>query len=141
MSGIGVRPFKNGIGYSAKTTLYTHNCNWCGAEFRGSFDKSFCSTSCRVNSWRNGKRAINPTKPRAVPQIWSWGRTRFAVLERDGFRCKYCGRGHREDVALHVDHILPRSEGGSNDMSNLVAACAECNLAKSNRLIEFNHNP
>lgn len=60
---------------------------------------------------------------------------RFAILSRDGFRCRYCGRGTPE-VALHIDHILAVAKGGTDDESNLCAACAECNLGKSDSLLE-----
>lgn len=56
--------------------------------------------------------------------------TRFAVLKRDGYRCRYCGRG-ADSVELHVDHIVPVASGGSDDQSNLAAACIDCNLGKS----------
>jgi hypothetical protein len=54
------------------------------------------------------------------------------VFERDGWRCSYC------DVEItmttgHADHVVPRSRGGSDDPSNLVAACARCNLSKGAR--------
>lgn len=55
-------------------------------------------------------------------------RLRMEVLRRDGFRCKYC---HSEDSALTIDHVIPTTLGGSDDPSNLVAACASCNSGKS----------
>lgn len=57
-------------------------------------------------------------------------RLRFAILSRDGFRCRYCGTS-AETSALHIDHVVPVSRGGKNDASNLVAACADCNLGKA----------
>lgn len=49
------------------------------------------------------------------------------LLERDGRCCAYCGaRG----VPLQIDHIDPRSRGGSNRISNLALACGPCNQAK-----------
>ena len=59
---------------------------------------------------------------------------RYDVLKRDR-KCVLCGAAPEVDsaVRLHVDHIVPRSKGGSNDMSNLQVLCAECNLGKSNR--------
>jgi hypothetical protein len=59
-------------------------------------------------------------------------RLRFAVLFRDGFTCQYCGRKPPE-VSLHVDHRNPFSLGGEHSMENLMTACSECNLGKSNR--------
>ena len=58
-------------------------------------------------------------------------RLRFQVLQRDKFTCQYCGR-KAPDVVLHVDHVLARSNGGSNTLTNLITACADCNLGKSN---------
>lgn len=57
-------------------------------------------------------------------------RLRFAVLERDGFRCRYCGADPADGAKLHIDHRLPVSKGGQNDFDNLVTACADCNLGK-----------
>ncbi|MBK8464711.1 MAG: HNH endonuclease [Chloracidobacterium sp.] len=59
-------------------------------------------------------------------------RLRFAVLFRDGFTCQYCGRKPPE-VSLHIDHRNPVSLGGEHSMENLLAACSECNLGKSNK--------
>lgn len=36
------------------------------------------------------------------------------------------------DVVLHVDHIKPVSKGGKNTITNLITACRDCNLGKSN---------
>lgn len=59
-------------------------------------------------------------------------RLRFEVLRRDGFRCRYCGRpGSESGEGLTVDHVIPRALGGTNDPSNLVAACQDCNAGKS----------
>jgi len=62
-------------------------------------------------------------------------KTRFDVFKRDDFTCQYCGRKSPE-VILEVDHITPRSKGGSDDIGNLITSCRECNRGKSNiRLI------
>jgi 5-methylcytosine-specific restriction endonuclease McrA len=52
---------------------------------------------------------------------------RFEILKRDGYACHYC---HRTNVALEVDHVVPLYKGGTNDDSNLVAACHDCNHSK-----------
>ncbi|KGG19285.1 HNH endonuclease [Prochlorococcus marinus] len=57
---------------------------------------------------------------------------RYQILERDNFTCK-CG-AKSPQVRLEVDHIIPRSKGGSNAPSNLRTLCAECNSGKSDSM-------
>jgi hypothetical protein len=57
-------------------------------------------------------------------------RLRYEILRRDGNTCRYCGRSAPE-VALTVDHVTPTALGGSDDPTNLVAACTECNAGKT----------
>lgn len=61
-------------------------------------------------------------------------RTRFEIFKRDGFACHYCGRTPPQ-VKLEVDHIVPKSAGGSDDRINLITACFDCNRGKSDGLL------
>jgi 5-methylcytosine-specific restriction endonuclease McrA len=56
--------------------------------------------------------------------------TRRAVFARDGWACQYCGA----KANLTVDHVIPRSKGGSSDWDNIVASCAPCNRRKGDYL-------
>ena len=56
---------------------------------------------------------------------------RYEILKRDRI-CQLCG-ATKLDRMLEVDHIVPRSKGGTNDPSNLQVLCSRCNRAKSNR--------
>jgi 5-methylcytosine-specific restriction endonuclease McrA len=64
---------------------------------------------------------------------------RFDVLHRDNFTCQYCGKAPRkgDEVTLEVDHIYPRSKGGSNDKDNLITACSDCNVGKMARVYDM----
>ena len=56
---------------------------------------------------------------------------RRQVLERDGWRCVYCGIDLRNPATRPTaDHIVPREHGGLDVMENLVAACFRDNRAK-----------
>lgn len=59
---------------------------------------------------------------------------RWAVLKRDGRRCVVCGRAAGKRVRLEVDHIVPVSKGGGDEMGNLRTLCGECNRGKSDGL-------
>lgn len=56
-------------------------------------------------------------------------KTRFGVFKRDLFVCQYCGKTPPA-VVLEVDHIVPVSKGGGNDIDNLLTACFDCNRGK-----------
>lgn len=56
---------------------------------------------------------------------------RFEVFKRDGFQCAYCGKTP-PGVMLELDHIEPRSRGGSDEINNLITSCLDCNRGKSN---------
>ncbi len=55
------------------------------------------------------------------------------LLEKWGRTCAYCGA---KDVPLEIDHIHPRSKGGTDKISNLTLACHSCNQKKGNRPVE-----
>lgn len=62
------------------------------------------------------------------------------LLEKLGRACQYCDAA---DLPLEVEHIVPKSKGGSNRVSNLTLACRACNAKKDNRsLFDFlAHDP
>ncbi len=57
---------------------------------------------------------------------------RFDVFKRDAFRCVYCGATPLTEL-LHIDHIKPVVDGGTNDIDNLCTACIPCNQGKGGR--------
>jgi 5-methylcytosine-specific restriction endonuclease McrA len=57
--------------------------------------------------------------------------TRRAVFARDRWTCQYCGA---ERGKLTVDHVIPRSKGGTSQWDNIVTCCAPCNRRKGDRL-------
>ena len=59
---------------------------------------------------------------------------RFRILDRDGFKCVYCGTSPRENE-IHIDHKIPLCKGGTNNDDNLVASCMECNLGKGSKIL------
>lgn len=58
-------------------------------------------------------------------------KVRFEIFKRDGFACGYCGKTPPNTI-LEIDHIDPRSKGGSNESNNLLTSCFDCNRGKRN---------
>lgn len=63
---------------------------------------------------------------------------RFSIYERDGHRCRKCGRYSNN---LEIDHIFPISKGGKSEYNNLQTLCHECNVKKSNTVERGAINP
>ena len=66
-------------------------------------------------------------------ELAGW-QVRSYVFHRDRRKCAYCGTARAERYEL--DHITPRSRGGTNRVSNLVVSCQECNIRKGNQPVE-----
>lgn len=60
---------------------------------------------------------------------------RLALYLRDGMCCVYCGDTIENGAVLSLDHIIPRSKGGSNHERNLITACKRCNTRRHDRNI------
>ena len=60
---------------------------------------------------------------------------RMKVLKRDGYRCRICGRSANDGVRLEVDHIIPISQGGQTELSNLQTLCWDCNRGKGSQFM------
>jgi hypothetical protein len=65
-------------------------------------------------------------------------RTRFLVMRRDDFKCRYCGRSpsNNPGLELHIDHVKAWSKDGPTTMDNLRTACNVCNIGKSDLDVE-----
>ena len=68
-----------------------------------------------------------------VPRLVQRKISRRALFARDGWRCVYCGTTNGR---LTLDHVIPRSRGGSTNWENVVCSCVPCNLRKGGRTPE-----
>jgi hypothetical protein len=80
-----------------------------------------------------------PEKPGVVFKSTISARLRAAVLDRNGFTCQMCGLTPGDidpstgrKVRLHIGHIVDRSHGGKDELSNLRALCSTCNQGAKN---------
>lgn len=123
-----------------KAGLYYQNrleikkrCVVCGKDFiTYKKTKKYCSSGCQREF---NKARLQKTK---LTTVHPYLRMRFQVLERDNFRCRYCGRGLYDGVKLEIDHIVPKKLNGVNELSNFVTACSDCNVGKSDILLLAN---
>ena len=90
-------------------------------EISGKFDKLIKKAISKEKNKKN-KKVRDPIE----------SRLRHEVFKRDDYRCLECGKTKTE-TTLHVDHIIPVSQGGTDELENLQTLCQACNLAKTNR--------
>jgi hypothetical protein len=58
------------------------------------------------------------------------------VFERDGWRCRFCRLAQIGQAAVfHVNHIIPKSKGGTTEEANLALQCPHCSLRKADKTI------
>ena len=57
------------------------------------------------------------------------------LLERENYCCIYCGI-HASQAKMQIEHVIPKSKGGTDSLNNLVLSCEACNQAKGNQDVE-----
>lgn len=81
------------------------------------------------------KIVMKRTKPnRSHKRKGMSNRLRTKIFDRDNYTCQMCGRTIEDGVKLHVDHKIPVSKGGTNDLDNLQTLCSDCNMGKFNHM-------
>jgi ATP adenylyltransferase len=78
------------------------------------------------------KRGLAIWQHRRLSAGYISGTLRYEVLKRSGFHCDLCGIS-ADIKALEVDHIVPRNQGGTDDLNNLESLCYSCNAMKRDR--------
>jgi 5-methylcytosine-specific restriction endonuclease McrA len=118
--------------------LLKKKCGICLIKFSTNIkNKIFCSKTCQLTSSSTEYLLTQIHKLKKQDKI-CWLKLRVIILDRDGFKCIYCGKNPREDnVKLHIDHKIPRNKGGKDTLDNLITSCDKCNLGKSDRMLHF----
>lgn len=100
-------------------------CDACGKEyFYERATSKYCSVQCRSRSYSS----VHTGRQRIPDDL------RLAVLSRDNYRCRLCGKFPGRNRDLRIDHIKPVSEGGDLlSMDNLWTLCHPCNSGKSDK--------
>ena len=90
------------------------------AEYRKAHKAGGVADSCR-------RRARKANAPGSGVTTADWA----AICDQFGHVCAYCSA----QESLHMEHVVPLSRGGEHDSSNIVPACAGCNLSKGVKLL------
>lgn len=121
---------RKGAGASPRVATRTVSCDGCGTTFVATRPEArWCSKQCANRHWGN----VRARQRGALSQAKYTDRE---IFERDGWRCHICKKKVRRDVdRLHpegatIDHLVPISEGGVDEPSNVATAHWKCNRDK-----------
>ena len=92
----------------------------------------FCFENRMKTDWHS---KVYRKKKRAFMNQDEWQKLRKAVFERDDFTCQRCDKRNGQGRGLSAHHLMPRSEGGADDIENLITLCNSCHdLVEINEL-------
>lgn len=117
-----------------------HPCRQCGADYFDSQRPTFCSDACADRHRAEDALAMAEAAREQLDlrTATGWLHRLFRYLERrDGDECYLCERPIKlksvGPSGPSVDHLIPRSKGGTHDLANLALVHRRCNSAKGNR--------
>ena len=120
---------------AAKPAPYV--CIGCGATGVAPTAKGYqrCPTCTSIHAHRLHQEYKRTRRARKLGKR-AQAISKRTVFERDGWRCKHCGRRVRPDYSInhdlypHLDHIIPLARGGDHTWANVQLLCRACNIAK-----------
>lgn len=120
-------------GRTSKMSLHKVTCDDCGTIFTAQHPSArWCSKLCANRHW--GRVRARQRRQRTEANYAD-----LEVFQRDGWRCHICGeltdwtvpRTHPRGAT--IDHIVPLTKGGLDELGNVATAHHQCNIAKGNR--------
>jgi 5-methylcytosine-specific restriction endonuclease McrA len=134
------------------------SCAWCGKTFsvdRSQLSSLTCSGECNrqrakkkdAESFQKIKhtaryvvanrlrRHLRRSRERKFPKQLNYFEWISKVKSKRNFVCYWC-KEKKSTKHLHIDHIVPISKGGTNDVSNVCASCASCNMRKGSKTLK-----
>ena len=110
----------------------------CETTLRYREDENFkLQHNLRSSNRQNLKRALeyyNNGKSHKLPTK-SPSRLLLKLYEIQNHNCPYCSNNMKDDI--HIDHIIPLSKNGSNEVNNLILCCSSCNLRKNAKELDI----
>lgn len=105
------------------------------------FQKRRMSKKRHVRSKQHRAKAVRDKEPVEGQDLMrmyhdqTWRNVRLTLIHQQDGKCFYCDKSLTKELAT-IDHLLPISRGGTHHIGNLVAACEDCNLDKSDSTYE-----
>ncbi|MCB6184274.1 HNH endonuclease [Leeia sp. TBRC 13508] len=102
-------------------------CTYPGCRTLVAVGQSRCDDHPHMNRFADRGRGSSASRGYG----WQWAKLRRQVMERDCGLCQVCQSAGYTMPATAVDHILPKSSGGTDALSNLQAICDSCHKSKT----------
>lgn len=115
--------------------------DWCTEEFRKRTGKIFRDPDRQIRQLSQSGFLIKIAKgiyrydPEFInnPELEDFSVSqKKEILKRDGYKCVMCGKGKKDGVDLHIDHIKPKDLGGKATIENGQTLCSQHNIMKKN---------
>jgi HNH endonuclease len=106
------------------------SCHSCGGRHRTMIEACRCSVSASIRKSFEEDAGVEPIDARLpdAMRASAWRMIRKGVIERDGGRCRLCGKDLSKAPSwlTEVHHVRPKHEGGTDHPSNLITLCVMC---------------